>query len=188
MRDLDLFRGLTAAASLKRLPLRKFGKRTTRSLPRPHRRGLIEAMNCDAPISRAEELFRGLTAAASLKRVGTAHDVIRPAFLFRGLTAAASLKLLRRGEGTRGKGGLFRGLTAAASLKHFQPSEHCTLDAASLPRPHRRGLIAASHLIPVLTEEKSLFRGLTAAASLKRDRARAVVGQMIGSPRSPCAP
>ena len=65
-----LFRGLSAAASLKPCP--PPASRTSsspRSLPRPQCRGLIEAR----PVSRSafsvrSLLFRGLSAAASLKR------------------------------------------------------------------------------------------------------------------------
>ena len=66
-RDIqDLFRGFTAAASLKRI----IGKGETKwngPLPRLHRRGLIEAGKGAIHCRSGIWLFRGFTAAASLK-------------------------------------------------------------------------------------------------------------------------
>src|SRR5581483_2164918 len=112
-RKAELFRGLTAAASLKPL-ISRSPSAHRRSLPRPHRRGLIEARRSSRLGSEAARLFRGLTAAASLK-LWSSHP-------------------------PSGAAGLFRGLTAAASLKHWttevEDTDHHISSAASPPRPH----------------------------------------------------
>src|SRR5581483_5245144 len=140
-----LFRGLTAAASLK--PIQGLGERLHRChppLPRPHRRGLIEAPTAAAPAPAAccrplpRPHRRGLIEASEA-RASDARNIIQ---LFRGLTAAASLKPRRRRP----------------------PAAH----RAPLPRPHRRGLIEADTRSTCKCRCGSLFRGLTAAASLKR--------------------
>src|SRR5581483_5995460 len=68
------------------------------ALPRPHRRGLIEARNSRSAVSKtAVLLFRGLTAAASLKHVVHAMTDRFPASLprphRRGLIEAGSSPL-----------------------------------------------------------------------------------------------
>src|SRR5581483_1822301 len=111
-------------------------------LPRPHRRGLIEARTwCKTPCARMP-LFRGLTAAASLKLDNSTVHLNAKRRLFRGLTAAASLKPLGIGV-------------------DFAPVRR------PLPRPHRRGLIEATTAPTRASGMARLFRGLTAAASLK---------------------
>ncbi len=83
------FRGLTAAASLK---LREQRDRDVRipHLPRPHRRGLIEAEGSGHAGRRKHPLprphRRGLIEACE------PHHQPEPRSTFRGLTAAASLK------------------------------------------------------------------------------------------------
>ena len=63
-----LFRGLTAAASLKPGPEPARQIDRVVALPRPHRRGLIEAISASmSGVGMRLRLFRGLTAAASLK-------------------------------------------------------------------------------------------------------------------------
>ncbi len=87
-----LFRGLTAAASLKPVAAR-YSLGSLLPLPRPHRRGLIEARPAwwrsarpSAPLPRPHR--RGLIEACwPAGRCRTP-----PVHLFRGLTAAASLK------------------------------------------------------------------------------------------------
>ncbi len=60
------FRGVTAAASLK-LADRRFGLQPEPLFPRRHRRGLIEADHRTTTPTPAQSPFRGVTAAASLK-------------------------------------------------------------------------------------------------------------------------
>src|SRR5581483_798488 len=112
-------------------------------------------------------LFRGLTAAASLKQEVLVDADQAHVVLFRGLTAAASLKLQGGARALDKVVELFRGLTAAASLKRAANHAACGGSRRpALPRPHRRGLIEASHAAST-PPATSLFRGLTAAASLK---------------------
>ena len=112
----ELFRGLSAAASLK--PARsRMAALNASSLPRPQCRGLIEATTgCNPSRRTVRPLFRGLSAAASLKPPATARS--------------------RRGSA------LFRGLSAAASLKHVDAG-HRLHPVGALPRPQCRGLIEA---------------------------------------------
>jgi len=111
-------------------------------LPRPHRRGLIEAtlplhahIYPFSPLPRAHRrgLIEAPAATTSARRLPSALP--RPHR--RGLIEA-----------------LFR-----------RPSP---LTCSPLPRPHRRGLIEADDARSAQHGAQGLFRGLTAAASLKR--------------------
>ena len=96
--DPWLFRGITAAASLKLAISDRAPEMRAEALPRHHCRGLIEALSALQKRRRGAILFRGITAAASLKLRQTSvipRDAIDT--LFRGITAAASLK---RGSST----------------------------------------------------------------------------------------
>src|SRR5581483_10947357 len=109
-------------------------------LPRPHRRGLIEARTwCKTPCAQLA-LFRGLTAAASLKLDNSTVHLNAKRRLFRGLTAAASLKPSMPRTDWQPPSPLFRGLTAAASLKPrlgvLRGLPRQGSSAASPPRPH----------------------------------------------------
>ena len=109
-----LFRGLSAAASLKHR-LGEGGGKHIAALPRPQRRGLIEAGGHYAHVFSSGALFRGLSAAASLKRGLQAWRANHPCQLFRGLSAAASLK---------------------PAYPPPTRSRSATSSAASAPRPH----------------------------------------------------
>ena len=63
---MRLFRGLSAAASLKQEVGMTREERLEAALPRPQCRGLIEASR-GADLAGRKHLFRGLSAAASLK-------------------------------------------------------------------------------------------------------------------------
>ena len=132
------FRGLTAAAPLKRIDI----------TGNQHHRAAFRGLTAAAPLKPSPRLlfrrpcrtFRGLTAAAPLKPQGLDQGTPEakyfprphrrgpieawskgraasdPESAFRGLTAAAPLK--RGGAATTSSGGCaFRGLTAAAPLK-----------------------------------------------------------------------
>src|SRR5579875_1379204 len=87
-----IFRGITAAASLKRINDNSIQMPRTH-LPRHHCRGLIEAAREDTARQRfIRRIFRGITAAASLKRETSIENHSRFGQIFRGITAAASLK------------------------------------------------------------------------------------------------
>src|SRR5579875_1826057 len=158
-----VFRGITAAASLKR-DAPRIVRDYLESLPRHHCRGLIEA--APGPILYRVRLsvFRGITAAASLKRGGPGCAACRARGLprhhcrgliealmsaaliglvpvvFRGITAAASLKPSMPARSLATSRTVFRGITAAASLKRYidrcGTSPRPASSAASLPRPH----------------------------------------------------
>src|SRR5581483_9155190 len=76
-----LFRGLTAAASLKHVVLDEIGRMPGFPLPRPHRRGLIEAMPTSAPPCPAQSRAlprphrRGLIEAAHLSLSFSASSI-----------------------------------------------------------------------------------------------------------------
>src|SRR5581483_5986869 len=155
-----LFRGLTAAASLKRVRHQAVIL-TKGALPRPHRRGLIEAGQLRlARMTLAGNLFRGLTAAASLKLSG---------YLTAWAVWAQSLPRPHR-----------RGLIEAQMI-----AMPAAPDPPALPRPHRRGLIEACRSRQTQPQRTRLFRGLTAAASLKHwtDLKHIVGGKTLPRPR-----
>ena len=107
------FRGLRAAASLKRRSMERRAHRAA-AFPRPQGRGLIEAWRSMAPDS---------------------VDAWFPRPQGRGLIEATRISSVDGHESHR-----FRGLRAAASLKHDEivPASPCArrVSAASGPRPH----------------------------------------------------
>src|SRR5579884_760128 len=133
----DVFRGITAAASLKHNFADVHFSPPSR-LPRHHCRGLIEAPIPWPPRRRPHTVFRGITAAASLKL--NDRRLLHGWFCgLRGITAAASLKRQWLAEGVGGPWGLprhhCRGLIEACS-KTTLASIVYPSSAASLPRPH----------------------------------------------------
>ncbi len=65
-----VFRGITAAASLKRQLNMEMNNGRDARFPRHHCRGLIEALTVPLGIYIHQRVFRGITAAASLKPYG----------------------------------------------------------------------------------------------------------------------
>ena len=116
-----VFRGFTAAASLKAQHCWTCCCAAKRCFPRFHRRGLIEGRRM-LWIERPEDygVFRGFTAAASLKGADP---------------KAGHVGIL-----------VFRGFTAAASLKDFTAGLSLSM-VISFPRFHRRGLIEGAKYI-----------------------------------------
>ncbi len=114
-----------------------------RPIPRPLRRGLIEASSASLrrghrPPPIPRPLRRGLIEAMKARARSR-----RVALLFRGLCAAASLKPALE-NGWQGQlPVLFRGLCAAASLKQPVGQLRRVQRRSAIPRPLRRGLIEA---------------------------------------------
>ena len=136
--DKVLFRGISAAASLKRAAGDN-AQPVVRAFLRHFRRGLIEA-RFGWRRSPAGVLFRGISAAASLKLCfqRRLHSLKH---LFRGISAAASLKRLKHTE-TLDLNPLFRGISAAASLKRWV-AKIVIAHHECFPRHSRRSLIEA---------------------------------------------
>ena len=137
------------------------------SPPRPHRRGLIEALMTPKLPSLPAPSLPGLTAGASLKPARldrlwtvqharlpglTAGASLKRSYLIGrtgedwerlpGLTAGASLKRHQRHGCRRRRYDRLPGLTAGASLKPARAFA-AVFSSSWPPRPHRRGLIEA---------------------------------------------
>ena len=89
----QVFRGFTAAASLKADGRLGNAAQVRGRFPRFHRRGLIEGRRHMSDRRSGSLVFRGFTAAASLKEGVVAVRADLDVRVFRGFTAAASLKV-----------------------------------------------------------------------------------------------
>ena len=140
-----VFHGLTAVAELKPRARRKGRPRQSRSFPRPHRRGRIEANHSSTFVGKHQsDVFHGFTAVAPLKH--------------------------RRARGWTLNGAVFHGLTAVAELKRVCDA-CCRYGRESrFPRPHRRGRIEACPSMTLFAAANSVFHGFTAVAELKPPR------------------